>query len=83
MSKQQSINLRHETKVHQMLGIRDALLIKSGRNSYTQHAPCKTAMTIWNNCGHTVDSTGTTLPQTAFPLHWLSREALVFLNDHH
>lgn len=37
-----------------MLRTRDALLIKSGRNSYTQHMQRQTVMTIWNNWGHTM-----------------------------
>lgn len=54
MPKQPSVTLVWETKSWQMLGAADALLIKSGRNTYAQHVPCQTVMTIWNNWGHTM-----------------------------
>lgn len=83
VSKQPSITLLCETKPWQMLERRDALLIKSGRNSYTQHVPCPTVMTIWNNWGHTMWQCRGNITPTAFPLQRLSRQAQVLLNDHH
>lgn len=78
MSNQRIIILLYETITWQMLGPRDALFIKSGRNSYTQHVPCQTVMTIWNNWGHTLwQCWGNITPYPPLPFNcW------VLLNDH-